>query len=239
MQFKRTIKYIIGIAVAAVVPLSFFFVTRQFSDGKLKIPGYYIPERDEHNKPIMRKVMVKGKVIYDTVFHKVKELTLTNQLGKTVSLNKDLRGKILLIDFIFTSCPTVCPRLTANMNEIQKAYIKKNPDLVQFISISVDPQNDTVQALRAYADRFNADHDRWWFLTGDSKTIFNYAKDELGLTLQPSDGNDGAFDHSTQMVLIDTARNVRGYFNGMDRQETKKVADDIYILNVEKRKNGR
>lgn len=239
MQFKRTIKYITGIAVAAVVPLSFFFVTRQFSDGKLKIPAYYRPDKDSAGHVLLRKVEIKGKTVYDTVFHKVKELTLTNQLGQTVSLNKDLRGKILVVDFIFTSCPTVCPRLSANMSEIQKAYIKKNPELVQFISISVDPKNDTVQALRAYADRFNADHDRWWFLTGDSKTIFNYAKEELGLTLQPSDGNDGAFDHSTQLVLIDTARNVRGYFNGMDRQETKKVADDIYILNVEKRKKGR
>ena len=232
MQVKKTIKYLIGIAVAIVVPLSFFFITRQFSDGKLKIPAYYRPDK-------ITKVIKDGKTTYDTTFHKLKELTLTNQLGQKVSLNKDLKGKILVIDFIFTTCPTVCPRLSANMKDIQKAYIKKNPELVQFISISVDPKRDTVQALRAYADRFNADHDRWWFLTGDSKTIFDYAQNELGLTLQPSDANDGAFDHSVQMILVDTARNIRGYFNGMDKAETKKVADDIYILNVEKRKKGR
>lgn len=239
MQFKKTLKYLIGIAVAIVVPLSFFFVTRQFSDGKLKIPAYYRPEKDSDGKPIVKKIIQDDKTVYDTVFHKVKELVLTNQLGQTVSLNKDLRGKILVIDFIFTTCPTICPRLSANMKDLQKAYIKKNPELVQFISITVDPKNDTVQALRAYADRFNADHDRWWFLTGDSKTIFDYAQNELGLTLQPSDANEGAFDHSVQMVLVDTARNIRGYFNGLDKAETKKVADDIYILNVEKRKKGR
>ncbi|MFA6057079.1 MAG: SCO family protein [Taibaiella sp.] len=232
MQVKKTIKYLIGIAVAIVVPLSFFFITRQFSDGKLKIPAYYRPDK-------ITRIIKDGKTTYDTTFHKLKELTLTNQLGQKVSLNKDLKGKILVINFIFTTCPTVCPRLSANMKDIQKAYIKKNPELVQFISISVDPKRDTVQALRAYADRFNADHDRWWFLTGDSKTIFDYAQNELGLTLQPSDANDGAFDHSVQMVLVDTARNIRGYFNGMDKAETKKVADDIYILNVEKRKKGR
>jgi protein SCO1/2 len=239
MQLNKTLKYIIGIAVAAVVPLSFFFVTREFSDGKLKIPAYYRPDKGKDGKILFKKIIQDGKTAYDTVFHKVKELTLTNQLGQTVSLNKDLRGKILVIDFIFTTCPTVCPRLSANMKELQKAYIKKNPELVQFISISVDPKHDTVQALRAYADRFNADHDRWWFLTGDSKTIFDYAQNELGLTLQPSEANDGAFDHSVQMILVDTARNIRGYFNGLDKAETKKVADDIYILNVEKRKNGR
>lgn len=232
MRSNKTIKYIIGIAVAAVVPLSFFFITREFSDGKLKIPAYYRPDK-------ISKTTKDGVTTYDTTFHKLKELTLTNQLGHQVSLNKELRGKILVIDFIFTSCPTVCPRLSANMKEIQKAYIKKNPELVQFISISVDPQRDSFQALRAYADRFDADHDRWWFLTGDSKTIFDYAQNELGVTLQPSDANDGAFDHSVQMILVDTARNIRGYFNGMDRAETKKIADDIYILNVEKRKKGR
>lgn len=232
MQLHKTAKYIIGIAVAAVVPLSFFFITRQFSDGKLKIPAYYRPEK-------ITKTIRDGKTVYDTTFHKVKELTLTNQLGQKVSLNKDLKGKVLVIDFIFTTCPTVCPKLSANMKELQKAYIKKNPELVQFISITVDPKSDTFQALRAYADRFDADHDRWWFLTGDSKTIFDYAQNELGLTLQPSEANDGAFDHSVKMVLIDTARNIRGYFNGMDKAETKKVADDIYILNVEKRKKGR
>jgi len=227
MQLNKTLKYITGIAVAAVVPLSFFFVTRHFSDGRLPIPGYYRPDK-------ITKTIINGKTVYDTTFHKVKDITLTNQLGKTVSLNRDLKGKVLVIDFIFTTCPTVCPRLSANMREIQKAYIKKNPDLVQFISISVDPKRDTVQALRAYADRFNADHDRWWFLTGDSKAIFDYAQNELGLTLQPSDANDGAFDHSVKMVLIDTARNIRGFFNGMDRAETKKIADDIYILSIEK-----
>jgi protein SCO1/2 len=232
MQFRKTLKYIAAVAVAVVVPLSFFFGTREFSDGKLKIPAYYRPDK-------ITRIVKDGKVTYDTTFHKLKELTLTNQLGQTVSLNKDLKGKILVIDFIFTTCPTVCPRLSANMKDIQKAYIKKNPELVQFISISVDPKRDTVQALRAYADRFDADHDRWWFLTGDSKTIFDYAQNELGLTLQPSDANDGAFDHSVQMILVDTARNIRGYFNGMDKAETKKVADDIYILNVEKRKKGR
>ncbi|RYZ40038.1 MAG: SCO family protein [Sphingobacteriales bacterium] len=238
---SKTIKFIIGIAVAAVVPLSFFFITRQFSDGKIKIPAYFRPEMDQQDHVITVKRVRKGETFLDTVYHKVKDITLTNQLGKRVSLNNDLRGKILVIDFIFTNCPTVCPRLSANMSEIQKAYIKKNPELVQFISISIDPARDSVPALRAYADRFNADHDRWCFLTGDSKAIFDYAKEELGVTLQPSEANDGSFDHSTKVVLLDTARNIRGrndeYYNGMDRKDTKQIADDIYILSVEKRKD--
>ena len=231
MLSNKTLKYILGIAVAIVLPLSFYFITREFSDGRLKIPAYYRVDRVD-------TLREDGKVTYDTIFHKVSDLTLTNQLGKQVSLNKDLKGKVLVIDFIFTSCPTVCPQLSGNMKDLQKAYIKKNPDLVQFISISVDPARDSVKALRAYADRFNADHDRWWFLTGNRDSIFNYAKNELGLILGDADV-PGDFVHSQKFVLIDTARNIRGYFNGQDKAETKKVADDIYILNVEKRKKGR
>lgn len=214
--------------IAAAVPLSFFILT---PSGRLKIPGFYRPEGTV-------KRMVKGKEITDTLFHKAKELTLTNQLGQTVSLNKDLKGKVLVVDFIFTTCPSICPRLSANMRELQKAYIKKNPDLVQFISISVDPDRDSVQALRAYADRYNADHDRWWFLTGNKDSIFDYAKNELGLVLENADV-PGDFVHSQKMILLDTARNIRGYFDGLDKAATKVLADDIYILTVEKRKNGR
>lgn len=229
MSSNKTIKFILGIMIAAAVPLSFFFITRHFSDGKLKIPAYYRPEK-------INSSIVDGKKVNDTIFHQVKDLQLTNQLGKQISLNKDLKGKILVIDFIFTSCPTVCPRLSANMNEIQKAYIKKNPDLVQFISISVDTKRDSVPALRAYANRFNADHDRWWFCTGNKDSIFDYAKNELGLNLDYADTPDD-FVHSQQMVLLDTARNIRGYFDGLDRKATGKIADDIYILNIEKRKH--
>ncbi len=228
MSFSKVIKYSIGIVIAAAVPLSFFLAT---PSGKLKIPSFYRPEK-------ITKTVIDGKEVQDTIFHRVGDITLTNQLGQKVSLNKDLRGKILVIDFIFTSCPTVCPQLSANMKEIQKAYIKKNPELVQFISISVDSERDSVPVLRAYADRYNADHDRWWFLTGNKDSIFNYAKNELGLLLNDADV-PGDFVHSQQMVLLDTFRNIRGYFNGLDKRETKKVADDIYILNVEKRKKRR
>jgi len=231
MRSNKTIKYILGIAVAAVVPLSFFFIARSLSDGKVKVPPYYRPER-------IARIVEDGKAVNDTIFHKVKELTLTNQLGRQVSLNKDLRGKVLVIDFIFTTCPTVCPRLSAHMKELQKAYIKKNPDLVQFLSISVDPARDSVPALRAYADRYNADHDRWWFLTGNKDSIFDYAKNELGLLLQDADV-PGDFVHSEKMILLDTARNIRGYYNGLDKAETNKLANDISILFLEKRKKGR
>lgn len=226
MLTKRTIRYILGIAVAIALPLFSFLILNSKKEKGIKIPPKY---RYDH----IDSVESEGGKMYDTSFHKTKELTLFNQLGNEVSLNKDLRGKILLVNFMFTNCPTVCPRITSNMRMIQKAFIKKNPDIVQFISITVDPERDSVKILRNYADRFEADHDRWWMLTGESGKIFDYAQNELGLHLQPADAGR-SFDHSQQFVLIDTARYIRGYFDGLNEVELKECADAIVILSREK-----
>ena len=214
--------------MACIFPIGLYAIIRSLSDGRVKIPAHFRPDTIDSS-------MVKGKMKYDTVFHKVKELTLTNQLGQEVSLNKDLEGKMLVVNFIFTNCPTVCPKLTKNMSVLQDAFIKKNPDFVQFISITVDPWRDSVPVLRKYADAYHADHDRWWFLTGDSEAIFDYARNELGLSIQPSDAAKGMYDHSDRFVLIDTARQIRGYFDGNDLRALKDVADDVIILKMEKK----
>lgn len=212
-----------------VLPLSLFLIMRSLSDGKLNIPPYYRIDN-------VYSRMVNGKEVTDTVFHQIRDLRLTNQLGEQVSLNDDLEGKILVIDFIFTTCSSVCPRITANMSDLQKSFIKKNPDLVQFVSVTVDPARDSVQALRAYADRFHADHDRWWFLTGDQEEIFRFAREELGLKLQPADANPGQFDHSEKFVLIDSRRYIRGYYDGTDPAQMPEIADAIIVLSMEKHK---
>jgi len=229
MSAKKSKKYLIGLAIAAVFPISLYLIMRSISDGRVKIPQHFRADTID-------STLVDGKMQYDTAFHKVKELTLTNQLGREVSLNKDLKGKILVVNFIFTNCPTVCPKLTHNMGIVQKAFLKKNPDFVQFISITVDPWRDSVPVLRKYADANNADHDRWWFLTGNSEKIFDYARNELGLSIQPSDAAKDMYDHSEKFVLIDTARQIRGYFNGNDMRALKTIADDVIILSMEKKK---
>ena len=214
--------------MAGIFPIALYAIIRSLSDGRVKIPLHFRPDTIDSS-------MVKGTMKYDTVFHKVKELTLTNQLGQEVSLNKDLKGKVLVVNFIFTNCPTVCPKLTQNMAVLQNAFLKKNPDFVQFVSITVDPWRDSVPVLRKYADAYNADHDRWWFLTGDSESIFDYARNELGLSIQPSDAAKEMYDHSDRFVLIDTARQIRGYFDGSDLRALKSVADDVIILKMEKK----
>lgn len=227
MASKRKSKgFIIGIAVAVLLPLSFFLFYNKPVSGALKIPKTYRPVGvDSHE--------VKGKMRVDTIYHKLNDITLTNQLGQKVSINKDLKDKILVINFFFTKCPTVCPQLSNNVKRVVKAFDKKNTDIVQFLSISVDP-NDSVPALRAYADKFTTQHDRWWFLTGNKDSIYNYAKNELGLVLDAETPED--FVHSQQVVLVDTFRNIRGYYDGLNPNSFSKSGDDVVMLKLEKRK---
>jgi len=202
------------------------------------MPGYYGLERIDSQ-------VQGGKVSYDTVYHQVADVQLINQFGKKVSLNNDLKGKMLVIDFFFTTCPSICPRLTDNMRKLQKSYMKdpkKESSLdtvVQFISITVNPERDSFQVMRAYADRFGANHDHWWFLTGDKKSIYSFARNELKVTVGPGDGGAEDFIHTEKMVLLDRDRLVRGYYDGLKDTSVLRCADDIVYLTLERKPKKR
>jgi protein SCO1 len=228
-------KFILGIAVALLIPLFCFFLVTELSKGKVKMPGYYgIDHVDSYD--------ADGKTKHDTVYHQVADILLTNQLGKKVWLNKDLAGKMVVIDFFFTTCPSTCPQLTSNMRMLQTGFkkdAKKEASLdtvVQFISITVDPAHDTFQALRSYADRYGANHDHWWFLTGDKKTIYDFARNQLHLTTGPGDGGADDFIHRSQFVLLDKDRFIRGYYDGLSDTDVRKCADDIVLLTLERKR---
>jgi protein SCO1/2 len=230
---KNSKKYLLGLAVAIVLPLSVYFIAdgliaRGVMKGKIKLPDYYIIDT-------VKQVVVEGKTVQDTFYHKVGNLQLTNQLGDKIAINEDLKGKILLVNFFFVNCPTVCPKLTANMKMIQNAF-KKNDTSVHLLSITVNPEKDTFQALRAYADRYKVNHDYWWFLTGDKSGIYNFARNELYVVTGGGDGGADDFMHSEKLVLIDKDRHIRGYYNGLDTVDLRRCADDIVLLTMEKKK---
>lgn len=225
-------KFFLGIAVAVLLPLSFYFVTKKLSDGKVKMPGYYRAEN-------VGTKTVNGKTVADTIYHRISNLRLTNQFGQQVGLNTDLKGKILVINFFFTSCNATCPTLTKSMKLLQTSF-RKDPrkeasldTIVQFVSITVNPEVDSFPAMRSYADRFGVNHDTWSFLTGDKRTIYNFARNELGVTTGPGDGGADDFIHTDQFVLIDRDRNIRGYYSGLQDTSMRKCADDIVLLNME------
>lgn len=176
-----------------------------------------------------------GKKTTDTLWHSAKNISFTNQFGKKVSLD-DARGKVLVIDFFFTRCPSICPGLTRNMKRVQESFIK-NPDIVQFISISVDPEHDSVTNLRKFADKFGANHDSWWFVTGNKKEIYDFAFNEIKASVVDINV-DTAFVHTENFFLLDSNRVVRGWYNGFDTAKLAQLAMDIPTLMLEKDKKS-
>jgi protein SCO1/2 len=128
------------------------------------------------------------------------------------------------------------------MKELQNAMKMKDfrrkidSSYVRFISFSVDPERDSSEVLKRYADKYGVNHDTWWMLTGPKKTIYDYAFNELKLGLQDGEGVDSNFIHSEKFVLIDKNRVVRGYYNGLDSASMSKLAEDLTLLMLEKDK---
>ena len=152
---------------------------------------------------------------------------LVNQNGQAFGSNQ-LAGKIWIADFIFTACPGPCPMISSRMSELQKPLEKTDVHLVSF---SVDPEKDTPEVLRGYAEKLRAQPQRWDFLTGPKATIYDLSKN--GFKLGVSDGSEetGVPVHSTRMVLIDRHGQIRGYYDALAPDAvTKLLADTSHLL---------
>src|SRR5215813_15051981 len=157
----------------------------------------------------------------------VPEFTLVNQDGKNFG-STDLRGKIWIADFVYTTCPGPCPMISSRMSELQKPLEKTDVHLVSF---SVDPEKDTPQVLRGYADRLQADPARWDFLTGPKSVIYKLSHDGFKLAVSDGTGEQGIPIHSTRMVLVDRHGDIRGYYDATEADAiTKVVADTSHLL---------
>jgi protein SCO1 len=134
-----------------------------------------------------------------------------------------LAGKIWVADFVYTTCPGPCPRMTSQMREVQDAVLKV-PD-VRLVSFTVDPAHDTPQVLTDYAKTHGASPAIWYFLTGPPATLQTLDRDAFKL------GNlDGTLQHSTRFVLVDRQGRIRGYYDTSESAAIPKVISDIYAL---------
>lgn len=223
-----------ALCIVVLLPVVSYLFVKEISRDAVNMPRRYFADT------VINKI-VDGKNISDTVWHSVENIELVNQLGDTVSLD-DIKGSIIIADFFFTRCPSICPTLTRNMKILQDAMKMKDyrrkidSSYVRFISFSVDPERDSVAALKKYADRYAINHDTWWMLTGPKKKIYDFAFNELKLGLQDGEGIDSNFIHTEKFVLMDRERIVRGYYNGTDSASMSKLAEDLTILMLEKDK---
>ncbi len=165
----------------------------------------------------------------------VPPFSLTEQSGKTIT-NHDLKGKIYVADFIFTTCPGPCPIISANMARLQQKLA--GDDRVQLVSFTVDPQDDTPAVLSAYADHLGADPQRWLFLTGPKAQVYDLIQNGFLQSLQDNHGKQlapGEFlvTHSTFMVLVDPQGFMRGFYSGLDAGDQASLMEGIRQLENE------
>lgn len=156
---------------------------------------------------------------------------MTDQSGKPFT-SDTVRGKTWAAAFVFTRCPSICPRVTKVMREIQVQAKEQQVDL-RLVSFSVDPDNDTPEVLRRYATEYGADLATWSFVTGDSAAVRATAEKGLKIAVEgtpdPSKVDFG-ITHGTQLVLVDPELRIRGYYTTSDDQARKKLVSDAHGL---------
>ena len=218
---------LLALLMVTLLPIASYLYVSSLSKDAIKMPRRYF-----YDTVVVK--MEKGKKVNDTVWHKVRPFKLKNQFGKEVGL-EDWGGKIIIADFFFTSCPSICPKLTRNMKKLQTAF-KKTDSLVRFVSFTVDPVRDTVQALKAYGDKSGIDHDTWFMLTGDRNELYDIALNEFKASIASNGNIDTGFIHTDRFFLLDRDRVVRGWYNGLDSVNLDKLIKDVVLLNMERDK---
>jgi len=182
--------------------------------------------------PIWQPSMVNYQLVDSTVqhkakYHKIADFSLINQNGETIT-HRDYDNKIYVADFFFTTCQTICPIMTDHMYQIQKEILDDNE--VMLLSHSVTPEIDSVEQLKRYAKKKGVIDAKWNLVTGDKKQIYQLARKSY-LAVK-TEGNGDAYDmiHTENFMLIDKKRQIRGFYDGTNPEDIKKLLDDIKIL---------
>lgn len=172
------------------------------------------------------KEMKEGKEIT----HRIGHFALINQDGLKQG-SDDWKGRIVVADFFFTHCLSICPKMTASLKNIQQQLDKD--DKVFINSYSVDPEHDSVPQLKKYADRFGINTGNWSLFTGNKKDIYKVARNDFMVVATDGDGGAEDFIHSEKLVLVDQQKRVRGYYDGTDKKEVDQLIHDIKKLENE------
>lgn len=171
----------------------------------------------------------------------VRPFRFANQQGDTIT-EADVKGKILVVEYFFATCKSICPKMNENMAKVYQAF--RTNDNVLILSHTVDPKNDTVAALKAYSLRFDADPKRWMFLTGDKAALYQQARLSYKITAQEktTENIDEDFIHEKYFVLVDKQGRLRGHkeeneqvslYDGTDEKSVAQLIKDIKILEAE------
>lgn len=194
-------------------------IERVVKKDKLPIYGFKEEMRPKEN----------GEMGLDSVLYPVDSFLVIDQDSNWIT-EKNFEGKIYVVDFFFTHCPTICPIMTKNMVTIHDEFIN-DPNVV-FLSHSIDTKNDSVPQLKSYANKIGIESSKWHMVTADKKEIYRLA--ELYMVSADEDPNSpGGYMHSGAFILMDGKHRIRGYYDGTLTEDTEQIIADIYVLKKE------
>lgn len=222
------------------LPIFIFMFLYSFGQNQYAVEifyGSYIEEVDIEGEifydTLVNAENLEGRKIVDTVYHTIPSYTFTNQNGEAFS-SQQLKNKIYIADFFFTRCgnPMLCPRMSTELERVQN-YIKDDLS-VQIISFTVDPEYDTPEILKEYAQNYEANPQQWNFLTGDKSLIYDLAYSGFKVNAM-EEGSDITPDflHATKFILIDPEGRIRGYYEGTDPEEVDRLMLEVDVLKSE------
>jgi protein SCO1/2 len=216
----RNIRILQGLVLLCIllVPIVIIVFLKTFGDNRYDIPILF--EDGVENPFLECNVVERGQ-------HFIPEFSLFSENNLMVG-RKEMEGKITIVDFFFTSCPSICPVMSTEMERVDDAF--KNQSDVQIFSISIDPEYDTPEILTEYSQRHNATPGKWFFLTGDKAEIYNLARCGFFLPTLDGNGEPEDFVHSDKFVLVDDLGRIRGYYSGTNRDEVDRLILETKIL---------
>jgi len=185
-------------------------------------------ESNESGLPVLGVPQIKnGK----EVAHTIAPFQFMNEKGESIGLDK-WKGNIVVADFFFTHCPSICPKMTANLKKVQAAFAGDNHLLIS--SFTVDPERDSTAQLAQYAKKFSLGTQNWDLLTGDKRELYKLARKSFLIVATDGDGGPDDFIHSDKLVLVDGQQRIRGYYSGTEATDIEQLIKDIKKLKKEK-----
>jgi protein SCO1/2 len=202
----------------------------------VSISYQYLKPSEKKKLPFINPIDISEEMVDPELLrvgygHKIGDFSFLDQNGNTVTQN-DVKGKVFVAEYFFTTCQTICPVMNKQMQRVHEAY-RKN-DEVNILSFTVNPEIDTVEQMKRYADEHKADGKKWHFLTGEKDKLYELARKSF-FVLKPAEsqnlGDVGSdFIHTNNFVLVDQKMRIRGYYDGTNKKEVDRLIKDIDIL---------
>ena len=159
--------------------------------------------------------------------HAVQDFSFTNQFNEKVT-EQTVKQKLYVTDFFFTTCQSICPIMSNQLERVYKEFKSRNDFLI--LSHTVNPETDSVPQLLHYAEQHGVTDKHWLFLTGDKKQLYELARKGYLLNAEEGDGGEDDFIHTQNFALVDKERHIRGFYDGTDSAEVTRLIADIHLL---------